>query len=105
MVLEALSIRVGDNVTTDWLADALWGEAPPASAAKNLQGCIARLRKVLGPDAIETTASGYRLALPPTDVDSHAFEHLVQRARELLALREPDRAAYVLDEALDAVHR
>ena len=64
MVLEALSIRVGDNVTTDWLADALWGETPPASAAKNLQGCIARLRKALGPDAIETTASGYRLALP-----------------------------------------
>ena len=100
VVLEALSIRVGDNVTTDWLADALWGETPPASAAKNLQGCIARLRKVLGPDAIETSASGYRLALHPTDVDSHAFEHLVQRARELLALREPDRAAYVLDEAL-----
>jgi len=56
VVLEALSIRVGDSVTTDWLADALWGETPPASATKNLQGCIARLRKVLGPEAIETTA-------------------------------------------------
>src|SRR5215207_894985 len=100
VVLEALSRRVGDNVTTDWLADALWGDSPPASASKNLQGCIARLRKVLGPEVIETTASGYRLALSPTDVDSHAFEQLVQRARELLALREPDRAAYVLDEAL-----
>src|SRR5215207_1964356 len=72
VVLAALSIRVGDNVSTDWLADALWGDSPPASAAKNLQGCIARLRKVLGHDAIETTASGYRLALPATDVDSHA---------------------------------
>ena len=101
VVLAALCIRVGDNVTADWLADALWGETPPASAAKNLQGCIARLRKVLGPDAIETTATGYRLALSPEDVDSHAFEHLVHRARELLALREPDRAAYVLDEALE----
>ena len=101
VVLAALCIRVGDNVTADWLADALWGETPPASAAKNLQGCIARLRKVLGHDAIETTATGYRLALSPEDVDSHAFEHLVHRARELLALREPDRAAYVLDEALE----
>jgi WD40 repeat protein/DNA-binding SARP family transcriptional activator len=100
VVLEALSIRVGDNVSTDWLADALWGESPPASAAKNLQGCIARLRKELGHDAIETTASGYRLVLPPDDIDSHAFEHLVQRGRELLALGEPDRAAYVVGEAL-----
>jgi WD40 repeat protein/DNA-binding SARP family transcriptional activator len=101
MVLEALTIRAGENVTVDWLADALWGEEPPASAHKNLQSCIARLRKELGRDAIETTASGYRLALPPTDIDSHSFEHLVQRGRELLMLREPDRAAYVLDEALD----
>ena len=101
VVLAALCIRVGDNVTADWLADALWGETPPASASKNLQGCIARLRKVLGHDGIETTATGYRLALSPEDVDSHAFEHLVHRARELLALREPDRAAYVLDEALE----
>jgi WD40 repeat protein/DNA-binding SARP family transcriptional activator len=100
VVLEALTIRVGENVTVDWLADALWGEAPPASANKNLQSCIARLRKELGRDAIETTASGYRLALPPTDVDSHAFELLVQRGRELLTLREPDRAAYVVADAL-----
>ena len=100
VVLEALAIRAGDSVTTDSLTDALWGDTPPRSATKNLQGCIARLRKVLGHDAIETTASGYRLALPRDDIDSLAFEHLVERSRELLALGAPDRAAYVVDEAL-----
>jgi WD40 repeat protein/DNA-binding SARP family transcriptional activator/energy-coupling factor transporter ATP-binding protein EcfA2 len=100
VVLEALAIRAGDSVTTDSLTDALWGDTPPRSATKNLQGCIARLRKVLGHDAIETTASGYRLALPRDDIDSLAFEHLVERSRELVALGASDRAAYVVDEAL-----
>ena len=84
MVLEALSIRVGDNVTTDWLADALWGETRPRRPPRTSRAASPGFGR-LGPDAIETTASGYRLALPATDVDSHAFEHLVQRARELLA--------------------
>jgi WD40 repeat protein/DNA-binding SARP family transcriptional activator len=100
VVLEALSMRVGESVSVDWLIDALWGDAPPPSAGKNLQGCIVRLRKALGSQTIETTTSGYRLALSATDVDSYAFEQLVQRSRELLSLREPDRAAYVIDEAL-----
>ena len=100
VVLEALSIRVGDNVTTDWLADALWGDTPPASAAKNLQGCIARLRKAWATTRSRPPPRATAWRCLPSDVDSHAFEHLVQRARELLALREPDRAAYVVDEAL-----
>ncbi|MFP5254190.1 MAG: BTAD domain-containing putative transcriptional regulator, partial [Actinomycetes bacterium] len=59
-----------------------------------------RLRKVLGAGAIETTPQGYRLALPPDEVDSHRFERLLGRGRELLALAEPERAAFVLSEAM-----
>ncbi len=33
-------------------------------------------------------------------LDNLRFEHLIGRARELLALGEPERAVYVLDEAL-----
>ena len=59
-----------------------------------------RLRKALGPDAIETSPIGYRLAIPAEDVDAHRFESMVNRARELVVLGQPDRAAYVVDEAL-----
>lgn len=100
VVLAALAVRSGQPVTTDQLADALWGDTPPASAAKILQGCVVRLRKVLGNDAIETLAHGYLLALPPDQLDTQRFERLVVRARELLGLGEADRAAYKLTEAL-----
>jgi hypothetical protein len=100
VVLAALAVRAGRPVGTDQLVDALWGERPPASAHKILQGCIVRLRKVLGPDAIETSPRGYVLAIPPDQLDSRRFERLVVRARELLVLGQADRASYQLTEAL-----
>ncbi|MEO5665311.1 MAG: BTAD domain-containing putative transcriptional regulator [Nocardioides sp.] len=100
VVLAALAVRAGHPVRSEELIDALWGEHPPPSAQKILQGCIVRLRKVLGPDAIETSTRGYVLALPPDQLDSQRFERMVVRARELLALGQADRAAYQLTEAL-----
>lgn len=100
VVLAALAVRAGQPVSTDRLADALWHDTPPASAAKVVQGCVVRLRKVLGSDAIETLAHGYRLAVPADDVDAHRFEGLVARSRELLTLGEADRAAYLATQAL-----
>jgi DNA-binding SARP family transcriptional activator/WD40 repeat protein len=100
VVLAALVARLGETLSPEQLADALWGDEPPASWAKVVQGCVARLRKVLGPDAIETVGHGYRLSVPESDVDAARFGRAVSRVRELLALGEPDRAAYVADEAL-----
>ena len=100
VVLAALSLRPGESVSSERLADALWGEGPPATWTKVVQGCVTRLRKVLGPAAIETGHQGYRLALPIDDVDAQRFERLVTRGRELLTLGEPERAAHVVGEAL-----
>jgi DNA-binding SARP family transcriptional activator/WD40 repeat protein len=100
VVLQALVVRRGHPVTTDELTDALWGDSPPASAHKNLQSCIVRLRKALGSDAIETTDDGYRLTGPVGDLDAQRFESEVTKARELLALGEVDRAAFLLQKAL-----
>jgi WD40 repeat protein len=60
-----------------------------------------RLRKALGAAAIQTSAQGYRLVVPVDEVDSQRFERMVARCRELLALGEPERAAYVAVQALD----
>ena len=51
-----------------------------ATWPKALQGCISRLRKALGPQAIQTDTGGYRLLVPPDEVDLRQFEHLVRRA-------------------------
>ena len=55
-------------MSADELIDAVWGDHPPASAAKNLQSCIVRLRKELGADAIETAPHGYALRDPARPV-------------------------------------
>lgn len=59
-----------------------------------------RLRKVLGAGAIETTAHGYLLTVPPDDVDAYDFEARVTRARALLTVGESDRVAFLLEQAL-----
>ena len=80
------------------LIDVLWGEEPPATAAKALQVHISRLRRALGPDdRIVTHASGYAIALGPGELDLERFESLVARAR---AAGEPQEASALLGEAL-----
>ena len=100
VVLAALAARAGEAVSPERLADALWGDQLPASWAKVLQNCIVRLRKRLDSPALETTPHGYRLRLPPVELDSVDFERLLARGRELLTLGDPDRAAFLLGEAV-----
>ncbi len=100
VVVSALALSIGNRVEADVLADALWGEAPPASAAKVVQGCVSRLRRVLGADTIETAAGGYRLLPDLVTADAQEFEDLVKRAQEHIALRTPERAIPLLVDAL-----
>ncbi len=99
--LQILVLRLGSPVRAETIAEALWGNDQPASAGKVVQGCVVRLRKALGPSAIETTEAGYRLHLHREEVDAPQFEELLARARGLLADGQPDRAQYVLTRATD----
>ena len=49
-ILAMLALRANRTVSVDDLIDGLWGDRPPASAAKNLSLYISRLRKALGAD-------------------------------------------------------
>jgi DNA-binding SARP family transcriptional activator/WD40 repeat protein/energy-coupling factor transporter ATP-binding protein EcfA2 len=100
VVLEALAVSPGVAVNADALAEAIWGEELPASWPKVVQGCIVRLRKALGAEAIATSPQGYRLVHHADHVDHLRFGRLLDRGRELVAGREPERAAYILREAL-----
>ena len=78
LVLDALAVRHGQPITAEGLADALWPEGRPASWAKVVQGCVSRLRAVLGPEVIETTDRGYRLVPGRLELDRDEFEQLLR---------------------------
>ncbi len=98
--LSVLALRNNQVVTADQLADALWPSSLPASWNKQVQICISRLRKSMGPDTITTMPHGYRLELTDEDLDTHEFEQLITRAHTLLADGEADRAAVSYARAL-----
>ncbi|MFN2320939.1 MAG: BTAD domain-containing putative transcriptional regulator, partial [Dermatophilaceae bacterium] len=96
-----LSLTPRENVPPERIADALWGEQPPATWTKVVQGSVVRIRKALGPEAVQTSRYGYALVLADDDIDAAEFERLVRRGREMLALQAPERARYALAQALD----
>jgi DNA-binding SARP family transcriptional activator/pimeloyl-ACP methyl ester carboxylesterase len=83
-LLAALALSPGQVVGFDSLVDALWGDAPPATARKTLQTYMSNMRRALGPEAVETAASGYVLRADPEDVDVGRFRALVRRGEEAL---------------------
>ncbi len=99
LVLALLLSRVGESLSTDWLVDAVWGEHPPRTARKTLQVYVARLRAVLGEDAVKTGPTGYRLVLREGELDAEEFVAAADRGHLLLA-QAPDRALDELSGAL-----
>jgi DNA-binding SARP family transcriptional activator/WD40 repeat protein/energy-coupling factor transporter ATP-binding protein EcfA2 len=100
IALEALAALHGETLSQESLAEAIWGERPPTSWPKVVQGCVVRLRKALGASAVTTTSAGYRLTLHRDELDHLRFEDLLVRAREQLAAGEAERARYTSDQAL-----
>jgi DNA-binding SARP family transcriptional activator len=83
-VLAMLALRANRTVAADELIDGLWGDRPPASAAKNLQSYVSQLRKALVSDdagaSIVTRGRGYELQVAEEAVDAVRFERLVEEA-------------------------
>ena len=100
-VLAILILHRGELVSGERLADELWGERPPATAAKTLQGYISRLRKTLGEEVLRTRGRGYVLTLPSEQLDLDQFERLVGEGRDALSVGDPATAAERLRGALD----
>src|SRR5215216_1755160 len=98
VVLGALLLYANRVVPRERLIDELWGESPPPSAAKLIQGYVSGLRRALGRDAIVTRSGGYLVHVDPERLDAARFERLVAEGR---ACRDdPERAAKRLGSAL-----
>ena len=61
LALHLLALAGGQVVTSAALADALWGDSPPAKPDDQLSVLVSRLRSVLGRDRIEHRDHGYLL--------------------------------------------
>ena len=96
-------------MSTDRLVEGLWGEEPPATAAKMVQLYVSQLRKALadGGDGAEivTRGRGYELRLGDGGLDARALraaDRRPARPREALALWRGAPLADVADEPFAA---
>ena len=99
-LLGTLLLSSNRVVSVARLIDDLWGEEPPETATKALQGYVSQLRKALGADRLQTQAPGYSLRVEDGELDLDRFERQVGEGRELLAAGDAKNAAKRLDEAL-----
>lgn len=76
-LLCALVLHVGRTVSSEVLADALWGGAPPRSERKALQTHVFRLRSAVGSTLLRTHGTGYAVDVDPDAIDAVRFERSI----------------------------
>ena len=91
-LLACLLLSANRVVSAGRLAEDLWSGSPPPHSTATLRVYIARLRRVLGPQAglLVTQAPGYRLNVEDDQLDALRFEVLVRAAEaDMAAGRRP----------------
>lgn len=95
-VLAVLAVRAGRVVSRGELIDAVWGDAPPASAESGVHSYVSGLRRALEPSRAPRAAGsvltkvgpGYLLRLEPAGLDADVFGQRLAEARRLRAAGE-----------------
>lgn len=99
-LLAILLLHRGEQISTDRLIDLLWGERPPPTATKIVQGYVSHLCKILGEDTLITRGAGYGLVVEPEQIDAERFMRLVAEGRDALAACDAPAARERLAAAL-----
>ena len=107
-LLALLLLNANETLPRDRLVDALWGEEPPRTAVKALQGHVSTLRSLLEPDrasgsagrVLITRGDGYELKVDDGQLDVGRFHALHRDGRSALECGRPDAASALLREAL-----
>ena len=109
-LLAILLLHPNEVVSAHRLIDEVWGEAPPATAAKTLRAHVSRLRKALNGEAgaagrtggrLETRGPGYLLNVRPGELDADRCQALLDDARRALATGKTGEAAESIRRALE----
>lgn len=80
-LLAVLALSTGRVVSLETLMRGIWDDEPPDRARSTLQTYVARLRRILGEDVIETTQAGYALRVERRAVDLLAVADAIDAAR------------------------
>ena len=107
-VLALLLVEADKVVSVSQLADALWGDCPPARLITTVQTYVFHLREVLEPGrrrgapgrVLVTESGGYRLRVGEGSVDAAVFERQVRTGQAVLARGALAEAAAELEWAL-----
>ena len=91
-------------VRRDELVDVVWDDNPPGSPDAGLAALLTRVRRALGPEAVEGR-SHVRLALPGVSLDVEAAREAAADAEAALAAGDPRRAAGQAQAALAIFER
>ena len=100
-LLALLLLNANEVVSRDRLVDGLWGERPPATAAKLVQVYVSALRKVLDAGVLLTRTPGYLLRVAPGALDLDRFQRLAREGSAALAAGAAEAASESLREALE----
>ena len=108
-VLAVLLVNARSAVSSERLVDAVWGDDPPARPTAALDSLLWRLRRTLDPGrsprggsgVVQTTSTGYLLAVPDDDIDSRRFLQEAGQAAAALRRSDPGAALVACEAALD----
>ncbi len=105
IVLAMLLSNAGEVVPVDTLVDAVWNGDPPVTGRTQVAICVAGLRKTFRAhncpdDLLVTVAPGYRIDPRHCRIDALEFTERVERARQAVRQRRPERAVAEFREAL-----
>jgi DNA-binding SARP family transcriptional activator len=112
ILFAALVLACGRAVSTDGIADALWGDHVPPTWQSMVRNALTRVRRAvapLGPASGVTLVGergGHRLLLPPgADVDLHAARRAVDDAEACLLVDDARQALTCASWVPDALHQ
>ncbi|GAA4521290.1 AfsR/SARP family transcriptional regulator [Nonomuraea ferruginea] len=102
-LLTALLLHADRVVSTQRLAEAVWGEPLPSGSASRVRMLVSEVRRAcaaLGADVIATQRPGYVLRPSPGGLDLACFNSRVALAREAVAEGRSEEALGHFDRAL-----
>ncbi|MFY1690313.1 BTAD domain-containing putative transcriptional regulator [Plantactinospora sp. WMMB782] len=103
-VLAMLLLEANQVVPVGRLIDAVWEDAPPATAKGQIQICISTIRRALGQaglgDRIVTSPAGYLIRVADGELDLRAFNDLLAEGRAAVREHRLEAAASAFRRAL-----
>ncbi|HCT75350.1 MAG TPA: hypothetical protein DGG94_07095 [Micromonosporaceae bacterium] len=104
ILLAKLVLSAGRPVMVEELAEAMWGDGQPHNPRRAVQLCVVRLRSLLADfgsgHLIETCAGGYRIDVPPHQVDLGRFHRWLARSELAGECSDADAEVAALSQAL-----